>query len=101
MFTSMDHLRIFSKYRELMGIKNGDILFCVPYACLCVAAKLKKKKSDSSATVQKNVLLNSANGPFIALGSQVWTTHFPSMDLNHVIRKYTRRFVGKIMRLCV
>jgi hypothetical protein len=44
-----------------------------------------KKKSDFSAAVQKNVLLNSAICPFIALGSKKWTTHFPSMDLNHCI----------------
>jgi hypothetical protein len=81
-----------------LGIKNGELLFCVLYAFLCVAAKLKKK-SDSSAAVQKNVIFYSANGPVIALGSQDWTTHFPPMNLNHGIRKY--RFVGKIMRVCV
>jgi hypothetical protein len=45
MLPSIDHLRIFGKYGELIGNKkNGEILFCVLYAFLCVAAKLKKKK---------------------------------------------------------
>ena len=34
---------------------------------------------------EKNVLLTSASGPFMALLSHEWTIQFPSMDHNHSI----------------
>jgi len=44
---------------------------------------------------EKNILLNSAHGPFMAPGSREWTTNFPSMDISR--RKLKYKFVDKII----
>ena len=61
--------------------------------CFKYLAVFSIKKSNFTSIThwqlfeKKNILLNFATGPFIALGCHEWTTFFPSMDHMHNIGK--------------